>query len=276
MSDFLATMAQSSAERAARAGPISAAQLDKPVVPLQLGAFDVIAEIKDRSPAEGGLTTQGVGRATRARQSAEGGAAAISVLTEPSRFDGSLDHLEEVAAAVPDTPVMRKDFLVDPVQVLEARRAGASGVLLIAAMLDDGQLRSMLDCAAEHGLFVLLESFDEEDLTRSSRLLDNPVDREHADAGQQRDLALIERGHILGTLQAQRQLELSFSCRQLQLIVQIDRQQIVVDVDGRLVDHFCLDLASSGLILLLTALRFATGARLLTQPSAQRQTSGDQ
>mgnify|MGYP001812608593 FL=1 len=184
MSDFLATMAQSSAERAARAGPIGAAQLDKPVVPLQLGAFDVIAEIKDRSPAEGGLTAQGVGRATRARQYAEGGAAAISVLTEPSRFDGSLDHLEEVAAAVPDTPVMRKDFLVDPVQVLEARRAGASGVLLIAAMLDDGQLRSMLDCAAEHGLFVLLESFDEEDLTRSSRLLDNPVDREHADAGQ--------------------------------------------------------------------------------------------
>jgi indole-3-glycerol phosphate synthase len=184
MSDFLATMAQSSAERAARAGPIGAAQLDKPVVSLQIGAFDVIAEIKDRSPAEGGLTAQGVDRATRARQYAEGGAAAISVLTEPSRFDGSLEHLEAVVAAVPGTPVMRKDFLVDPVQVLEARRAGASGVLLIAAMLDDGRLRSMLDCAAEHGLFVLLESFDEEDLTRSSRLLENPGDRERADAGQ--------------------------------------------------------------------------------------------
>ena len=184
MSDFLATMAQSSAERAARAGPIGAAQLDKPVVPLQLGAFDVIAEIKDRSPAEGELSARGVDRATRARQYAEGGAAAISVLTEPSRFDGSLDHLEGVAAAVPGTPVMRKDFLVDPVQVLEARRAGASGVLLIAAMLDDGQLRSMLDCAAEHGLFVLLESFDEEDLTRSSRLLENSGDRERADAGR--------------------------------------------------------------------------------------------
>lgn len=184
MSDFLATMAQSSAERAALAGPIGAAQLDKPVVPLQLGVFDVIAEIKDRSPAEGELSARGVDRATRARQYAEGGAAAISVLTEPSRFDGSLDHLEEVAAAVPGIPVMRKDFLVDPVQVLEARRAGASGVLLIAAMLDDGRLRSMLDCAAEHGLFVLLESFDEEDLTRSSRLLENIGDRERADAGQ--------------------------------------------------------------------------------------------
>ena len=113
-----------------------------------------------------------------------GGAAAISVLTEPSRFDGSLEHLEEVAAAVPGTPVMRKDFLVDPVQILEARSAGASGVLLIAAMLDDRQLRAMLDCAAEHGMFVLLESFDEVDLARSSGLLDNPADRERAGAGQ--------------------------------------------------------------------------------------------
>jgi indole-3-glycerol phosphate synthase len=184
MSDFLQTMAQASAERAAAAGSIPAAQLDKPVSPLELGAFDVIAEIKDRSPAEGGLTGRGVGRATRARQYVEGGAAAISVLTEPDRFDGSLGHLEEVVAAVPGTPVMRKDFLVDPVQILEARRAGASGVLLIAAMLDDRQLRSMLDCAGEHGLFVLLESFDEQDLLRTTKLLDNPADHDRADSGQ--------------------------------------------------------------------------------------------
>ncbi|MBT8108408.1 MAG: indole-3-glycerol-phosphate synthase [Gammaproteobacteria bacterium] len=184
MSDFLATMAQSSAERAASAGPIAAARLDKPVVPLELDAFDVIAEIKDRSPAEGGLTARGVDRTTRAQQYAEGGAAAISVLTEPSRFDGSLDHLEQVTKAVPGTPVMRKDFLVEPVQILEARAAGASGVLVIAAMLDDTQLRAMLDCAGEHGMFVLLESFDEEDLARSSMLLDNPSYRECADAGQ--------------------------------------------------------------------------------------------
>jgi indole-3-glycerol phosphate synthase len=184
MSDFLATMAQSSAERAASAGPIAAARLDKPVVPLELGAFDVIAEIKDRSPAEGGLTARGVDRATRAQKYVAGGAAAISVLTEPSRFDGSLEHLEEVTIAVPGTPVMRKDFLVDPVQILEARAAGASGVLLIAAMLDDTRLRSMLDCAAEHGMFVLLESFDEEDLSRSSALLEDTSDRDRADAGQ--------------------------------------------------------------------------------------------
>ena len=67
---------------------------------------------------------------------------------------------------------MRKDFLVDSVQVLEARAAGASGVLLIATMLDDATLREMLDCAFEHGMFVLLESFDEDDLRRSSRFLD--------------------------------------------------------------------------------------------------------
>lgn len=184
MSDFLATMANISAERAAAAGPFTAAQLDRPVAPLALGGFDVIAEIKDRSPAEGGLTGRGIDRASRARQYVDGGAAAISVLTEPSRFDGSLEHLQEVAAAVNGTPVMRKDFLVDPVQVLEARAAGASGVLLIAAMLDDRQLRAMLDCAAEHGLFVLLESFDEPDLARSSKLLDNPADCERADAGK--------------------------------------------------------------------------------------------
>ncbi|MEJ2274978.1 MAG: hypothetical protein P8Y01_10460, partial [Woeseiaceae bacterium] len=73
--------------------------------------------------------------------------------------------------AVPNTPVMRKDFLVDPVQVLEARAAGASGVLLITTMLDDSTLGAMLDCAFEHRMFVLLESFDEDDLHRSARYL---------------------------------------------------------------------------------------------------------
>lgn len=180
MSDFLATMARSSAARAAEARAFTDADFDKPVVPLTLGAFDVIAEIKNRSPAEGQLRCQSpysesTGAShliSRAQGYAAGGAAAISVLTEPSRFDGELAHLEEVAGAVPDTPVMRKDFLVDPVQVLEARAAGASGVLLITTMLDDAALRTMLDCAFEHGMFVLLESFDENDLRRSARFLD--------------------------------------------------------------------------------------------------------
>jgi indole-3-glycerol phosphate synthase len=185
MSDFLKSMAASSAERAAAVtASFSSADFDKPVVPLALGTFDLIAEIKDHSPAEGKLNYGDSDRISRAQAYASGGAAAISVLTEPSRFDGDLSHLGEVVAAVPDTPVMRKDFLVEPVQILEARKAGASGVLLITTMLSDAMLREMLDCAWEHGLFVLLESFDEEDLRRTSTLLENAVDRDKADSGQ--------------------------------------------------------------------------------------------
>ena len=173
MSDFLQTMAASSAERAAAAGTrFTAADFDRPVVPLKLDRFDVIAEVKERSPAEGALTGPGHDRREQAARYAAGGAAAISVLTEPTHFSGALQHLEDIVAAVPDVPVMRKDFLVEPVQVLEGRMAGASGVLLITTMLSDAKLRAMLDCAFEHGMFVLLESFDEEDLRRSAGFLD--------------------------------------------------------------------------------------------------------
>ncbi len=177
MSDFLKQMADASAERAAHLRRFTDAELDRPVVPLALGAFDVIAEIKARSPAEGALATPTLDLGARANDYARGGAAAISVLTEPSRFDGSLEHLEDVVAAVPGVPVMRKDFLVDPRQVEEARASGASGVLLIVTMLPDASLRAMLDAAREHGLFVLLESFDAEDLARLPPLL-NAHDRD--------------------------------------------------------------------------------------------------
>ena len=185
MADFLQSMAELGAERvAAITRQFSSADFDRPVLPLSLGRFDVIAEIKDRSPAEGELATASRSREVQARSYAEGGAAAISVLTEPSRFSGSLAHLEDVVATVPDTPVMRKDFLVEPIQILEARAAGASGVLLIATMLDDRKLREMLDCAYEHDLFVLLESFDEQDLARAAKLLDNSSDQNRAANGQ--------------------------------------------------------------------------------------------
>ena len=182
MADFLAQMAASSRRRADAAGGFKSGDFDKPVVPLELAGFDVIADLKDRSPAEGALKNASVDRGEQARRYVEGGAAAISGLTEPERFDGSLDHLAAVSAACPGTPVMRKDFLVDPRQVLEARRAGASGVLLIATMLDDAALRSLLDCAWEHGMFVLLESFDAEDLKRSKDLLQTDGDK--AQSGQ--------------------------------------------------------------------------------------------
>ena len=185
MSDFLQTMAAASGERAAAVSPVfSSADFDKPLLPIATRGFGVIAEIKERSPAEGDLRLPGNDRLTQARRYAEGGAAAISVLTEPTRFAGDLAHLEAVVAAVPGTPVMRKDFLVDPVQVSEARKAGASGILLIAAMLSDRRLREMLDRAWELGLFVLLESFDDDDLARSSRLLDNSNEGERGESGQ--------------------------------------------------------------------------------------------
>jgi indole-3-glycerol phosphate synthase len=185
MSDFLQTMASSSRARAATARTdFQSSDFDQPVVALALGAFDVIAEIKDRSPAEGELKSSNDTRQQRAQAYAAGGAAAISVLTEPSRFDGDLAHLAEVVEAVPSTPVMRKDFLVEPVQVLEARQAGASGVLLIAAMLSDEKLGEMLACAWEHQMFVLLEAFDADDLRRSSLLLEDSHNRDRADNAQ--------------------------------------------------------------------------------------------
>lgn len=174
MADFLQQMAGMSKKRAATAPQtFTASQLDKPVYELKLNAFDIIAEIKDRSPSEGRLAAASRSRAEQAHDYVSGGAAAISVLTEPSRFAGDLEHLEEVSniALTSEIPTMRKDFLVEPVQILEARAAGASGVLLIAAMLSERTLDAMLDCAWEHSMFVLLESFDEEDLKRTRNLM---------------------------------------------------------------------------------------------------------
>ncbi len=160
--------------------------LDLPVIPLALGSFDVIAEIKNRSPAEGTIASDASNLGEQASRYAAAGAAAISVLTEPTQFAGELAHLEEAVAAVDGTriPVMRKDFLVDPVQILEARAAGASGVLLIATILSDEKINDMLHCAYEHDMFVLLESFDEEDLRRSTVLLDDARHRDQAESNK--------------------------------------------------------------------------------------------
>ena len=183
MSDFLQSMAAASRQRAQNLpARLPQADLERPSYPLSLAGFDVIAEIKDRSPAEGELARPDADRARRARQYTVAGAAAISVLTEPSRFGGAMSHLREVVDAVSERhlPVMRKDFLVDRRQVLEAKAAGASGVLLIAALLDDRQLTGMLECALDHSLFVLLESFDAQDLERSGKLLRRSRFREAA------------------------------------------------------------------------------------------------
>jgi indole-3-glycerol phosphate synthase len=135
---------------------------------LELGEFDVIAELKLRSPAAGGLADSGFDKAAQLRAYADGGAAAISVLTEPAEFKGELAHLVDAAALLAPArrPVMRKDFVTDPYQVLEARAAGAGGILVIVTMLEDALVRTLVESARECGLFVLLEAFDRADLER--------------------------------------------------------------------------------------------------------------
>ncbi len=128
----------------------------------------VIAEVKRRSPSKGDLADI-PDPAALARAYAAGGAAAISVLTEERRFGGSLDDLRAVRAAV-DTPLLRKDFIVDAYQLLEARAAGADLVLLIVAALDDDTLRRLHDEARELGMAVLVEVHDEAETERAVAL----------------------------------------------------------------------------------------------------------
>ena len=131
-----------------------------PPLILSDAGFDLIAEVKRRSPSEGTLTEPSVLAVDQAQAYVNGGATALSVLTEPAEFHGSLTDLQSVVDAVAAVPVMRKDFLVSPYQVLEARAYGAAGVLLVAAVLDRSLMQEMLDCALELGMFVLLEVFD--------------------------------------------------------------------------------------------------------------------
>jgi len=119
------------------------------------GRVNVIAECKRRSPARGVLARV-YAPSEIARVYERAGAAAISVLTEPTFFDGALTHLEAVKAAT-SLPLLRKDFILDEYQLYEARAAGADAVLLIAAMLDDGALRHLARRAGDLGLEALVE-----------------------------------------------------------------------------------------------------------------------
>jgi indole-3-glycerol phosphate synthase len=115
----------------------------------------IIAEIKRASPSKGDILP-GLDPATVAREYVAAGAAAISVLTDV-HFKGTLEDLRTVRGAV-DVPVLRKDFIFDPYQIYEARAAGADCVLLIAAMLKEGELRSLSALARELGMATLVES----------------------------------------------------------------------------------------------------------------------
>jgi indole-3-glycerol phosphate synthase len=126
------------------------------------GPVRVVAEVKRASPSLGAIRS-GLDAVEQARRYAAAGAAAISVLTDGPGFGGSLDDLRAVRRAV-DVPLLRKDFVVDRYQLLEARAAGADAALLIAAALpDDGLLRLREDCDAL-GLAALVEVHDDREL----------------------------------------------------------------------------------------------------------------
>jgi len=180
--DFLGGMAASSRARSQAAESrvpvreLRARIADLPAPPrLSLSKFDLIAEVKLRSPAIGLLKAaadEDVG--ARVASYARAGAAAVSILTEPSRFDGSLEDLALGSRALQPlaVPAMRKDFLVDSYQVLEGRAAGAGGVLAILRMLPRAELERMIDAALELDMFVLLETFDLPDIELAHALVD--------------------------------------------------------------------------------------------------------
>ncbi len=122
----------------------------------------VIAEVKRRSPSRGEINAH-LDPASRARQYIEGGATAISVLTEPVHFGGSEDDLLSVRDAV-GAPVLRKDFIIDDAQIIESRAWGASAVLLIARALPRNTLASLAKSAREWGIEPLIEVRSESEL----------------------------------------------------------------------------------------------------------------
>jgi indole-3-glycerol phosphate synthase len=162
----------------ARKGQTSAADLraaladvDAPRDPMphfRAAGSSVIAEVKRKSPSKGHLA-EILDPDDLARSYAAGGAGAISVLTEQRRFGGSLDDLRAVRKVV-DTPILRKDFIVEDYQLLEARAAGADLALLMCSALGDDDLRRLYEFARELGLTPLVEVHDEAETERAVAL----------------------------------------------------------------------------------------------------------
>lgn len=159
---------------------------------LEAPGLSFIGELKKASPSKGVIAEEYPFRSI-AKEYEKAGAAAVSCLTEPDYFLGSLDHLREVSAAV-SLPVLRKDFLTDAVQVEEAALAGAAAVLLITALLSDGELSVMLRRARGLGLASLVEVHSEEELDRALAAGADSIGINHRDLRDfTMDLSLTER-----------------------------------------------------------------------------------
>ncbi|SMO42714.1 indole-3-glycerol phosphate synthase TrpC [Melghirimyces algeriensis] len=131
----------------------------------KMGHPGLIAEVKPASPSKGDIRPE-VDVTATAQGYAEGGAKAISVLTERTFFKGNLQNLQKVKASV-QVPVLRKDFILEPVQLTESRLAGADAVLLIAALFSEEKLCSLVQEAHQLGLEVLLEVHEEDEIHRA-------------------------------------------------------------------------------------------------------------
>ena len=135
---------------------------------LQKDGMSYICEVKKASPSKG-LIAPDFPYLTIAKEYEQAGASAISCLTEPFYFQGADQYLREISAAV-QIPVLRKDFTVDEYMIYQAKSLGASAVLLICAILDDGELRAYRQLAKELGLDALVEAHDEYEVDRALNL----------------------------------------------------------------------------------------------------------